>query len=48
MRTLFAGFEIEGDERLFDLEHDPEKPGLDPEWKPVIGKDSAQTKSRES
>jgi hypothetical protein len=29
-----------------DLEHDPEKacPGLDPGWKPVFGKDHAQTK----
>jgi hypothetical protein len=28
-------------------EHDPEKacPGLDPGWKPVFGKDHAQTKS---
>jgi hypothetical protein len=33
---------------LKQLEHDPEKacPGLDPGWKPVFGKDHAQTKPR--
>jgi hypothetical protein len=33
-------------ERGPTLEHDPEKacPGLDPEWKPIFGKDHAQTK----
>jgi hypothetical protein len=33
-------------DRADKLEHDPEKasPGLDPGWKPVFGRDHAQTK----